>query len=269
MNGSNQQTRFDQTPHKDLITCLWMEAGVVDYKLCDRAFDCEHCPFDEAVQSRSAKMILAAELFGDHVDAANVSGCEVAPDLFYDPTHVWARVEECGVVRMGIDDFGQRMLGRTYSLIPSPANAVVRSGDECCRVTHQSGTVRLSAPVSGQIRQTNPILAQRPEVMNHEPYGEGWILLIEPSNLKGDLKRLMYGERARDWLKREIEKLRTLINRVSHCEAPTMTDGGFLTQDFMSELNVAQRRQVIDSFFPPAVEEKADRNHAIKFSKRR
>ena len=269
MNGRNQQTPCDQTPHKDLITCLWMEAGVVDYKLCDRAFDCEHCPFDEAVQSRSAKMILAAELFGDHADEANVSGCEVAPHLFYHPMHIWARVEERGVVRIGIDDFGQRMLGRTYSVVASPANTVVQRGDDCCRVTHQSGTVRLSAPVSGQITQTNPILSQRPELLNHAPYGEGWVLLIEPSDLKGDLKRLMYGEHAKDWLKREIEKLRTLINRASHGDAPTMTDGGLLTQDFMSELNLAQRRQVIDSFFPPAFEEKAERNHAIKFSKRR
>src|SRR6516225_552687 len=145
--------------------CLWMEAGVVDYKLCDRSFDCEHCPFDEAVQSRSAKLIVSADLFADgEISPAG----ELAPDLFFHAGHSWARVEDQGLVRTGLDDLGQRILGRVYS-VSFPGERLVHQGNSFCRLTEQSGIAVLPVPVSGQIRQTNPNIVQQPELVNHDP----------------------------------------------------------------------------------------------------
>jgi glycine cleavage system H lipoate-binding protein len=269
MNRLHENAGFDQSTGSDVIQCLWMEAGVVDYKLCDRSYDCERCPFDEAVQSRSAKLIVATELFGDDdaKDTISVGGCEVAPELFFHSGHTWARIEDQGVIRTGLDDFGQRMLGRAYSLSLPALKTNVHQGKACGRVTHQSGVVALPAPVSGRVRETNPNLRQQPELVNHDPYGAGWIMLIEPTDLKRSLERLTYGKQVKQWLQTETEKLSSLINQTFDADQEavngTMTDGGLLTREFMSGLNVAQRRRIIKSFFPLSSIEETGNKTAI------
>ncbi|MGZ8846745.1 MAG: glycine cleavage system protein H, partial [Pyrinomonadaceae bacterium] len=161
----------------------------------------------------------------------------------------------------------QKMLGRAYAVALPAANSNVERGLACWQFTHQSGVAALSAPVSGRVKEINSSLRQRPALINRDPYGEGWTVLIEPGDLKACLKHLMYGEQIRQWLGAEIEKLRLVIDQTVNDEDNihmTMTDGGILTQEFMSGLTVAQRQQVICSFFPLSLDEEAERNHAIK-----
>ena len=268
MSGLQPDAGFGRKA-SDLVQCLWMEAGVVDYKLCDRAYDCEHCPFDEAVQSRSAKLIVAADLFAgdDRNDIVKVGGCDIASHLFFHRGHTWARVEDQGVIRTGLDDFGQRLLGRVYALSLSAPETTVYQGRAYGLLTHQSGVVALPAPVSGLVKETNLNLRQRPELINHDSYDEGWTLLIEPDDLKGSLERLMYGPLVRQWLQTEIEKLSSLINEAINGDKPsaltTLQDGGSLTREFMSGLSVAQRRRIISSFFPLSSNEETGKKREI------
>lgn len=260
MNGLNQQLNLNQTGKASLIQCVWMQAGVVDYKLCDRDYDCERCPFDEALHSGSSQSISSG-----HDCSINVLGCRLEPTLFYHPEHTWVRVEEGGMARVGLDDFGQRILGRAYSLSFPAAGTVNQTKAECLRLTHQSGTSGLAAPIAGKVKEINSQLKQRPALLNRDPYGAGWLMLIEPFDLKACLNPLMYGARVRNWLEKEIEKLRFLIGNLLAGEPATMTDGGLLTSEFMSELTPGQRIQVIDSFFPLSFNEEAKSNNAIKF----
>lgn len=259
MNGLNHQIALNQTVNPGLIPCVWMQAGVVDYKLCDRDYDCDRCPFDEALHTRSCQQALREQ--GDYFEPMTVQGCRVEPDLFYHRNHLWARIEEGGMVRAGLDDFGQRILGRVYLVsLPAPGT-VIRARAQCLRLTHQSGVCALAAPFDGKVKEVNSKLLQRPALMNRDPFGEGWLMLIEPDDLKPGLKRLMYGEPVRDWLQQEIEKLHSLINE----EQSTMNDGGRLTPEFMSELTSSQRNRVIDSFLPLSFDEEAKSKNAIKF----
>lgn len=259
MNGPHQHIASNQTVNSGLIPCVWMQAGVVDYKLCDRDYDCEHCPFDEALHTRSSQQALRDR--GEDSESIIVQGCRVEPDLFYHPAHTWARIEEGGMVRAGLDDFGQRILGRAYSVSLPALGTTVQTGSECFRLTHHSGVSSLVAPVGGNVKEVNSKLLQRPALMNRDGYGEGWLMLIEPDDLKLDLKRLFYGERVRAWLHDEIEKLQSLITG----EQSTLNDGGRLVQEFMNELTASQRNRVIDSFFPLSFDEEAKSNNAIKF----
>jgi glycine cleavage system H lipoate-binding protein len=259
MNGLNHQITSNQTVNSALIPCVWMQAGVVDYKLCERDYDCDHCPFDEALHTRSSQQALHE--MRAQSEPTIVQGCRVEPDLFYHPAHTWARIEEGGMVRAGLDDFGQRILGRAYSVSLPAFRTTVAAGSECLHLAHQSGVSCLVAPITGNVKEVNSKLLQRPALMNRDAYGEGWLMLIEPDDLKLDLKRLIYGERVRAWVQHEIERLQSLING----EQSRMNDGGWLTPEFMSELTDAQRNRVIDSFFPLSFVEEAQSNNPIKF----
>lgn len=248
-----------------------MLAGVVDYKLCDRDYDCESCPFDGALHGQTARDFSAAVLkhelgaYGNS-DPQVIQSCEVPGDLFFHPGHTWARIEEGGLVRMGLDDFGQRLMGRAYAVdLPEP-NTFVTRGERCWRFTHQAGRTDLLSPISGKVRLVNTNLAQRPTLINRDPYGEGWIALIEPANLKHCLKRLLYRVKVREWIERDNTRLVSKANEVisrSTASATTLPDGGELTKDFKNGLTAKQMLEVINCFFPSAVEEETDRNNSF------
>jgi len=280
MNNTNQHESLSQAANANLKECWWMLGGVVDYKLCDRNYDCEHCPFDQVLQGRATTTASDSDLsaagpiprdWPGHVkksrnETTHVQGCDVAGALFYHPGHTWARIEAGGCVRTGLDDFAQRILGRPYLITLPEPGATLRFGEGCWHFTHQAGVSALVAPVSGRVKEINPALADRPTLLNRDPYGEGWVLLIEPTDLKGCLKRLLYGPNVTQWYEREFGKLYEKVSEVSNrpgLAGPTLNDGGWLNRDFMNELTADQIRQVIDYFFPLSPAEKAETNKAI------
>ena len=250
MNYPKTISNSREAPAAAAMNCVWMDAGVVDYKLCDRNYDCEHCAFDEALHGQR-ELAYRDKCF-------QPQGCEMAHDLFYQPYHTWMRIEENGEVRIGLDDFGQRLLGAAYALeLPVEETALAR-GESCCCLTVQSGLVSLCSPVSGKVRKTNSNLMLHPSFVNRDPYGSGWIMLVEPTDLKACLERSLYGPKVEPWLLAEIEKLRSLINILTNDEhdiPATMNDGGLITTNFLKDLTVEQTRRVISSFFPLVADE--------------
>jgi len=218
--------------------CVWMQAGVVAYKLCDRQFECDHCPFDLAMRDR-------ADLF-------RPVACEINGTVFYHPGHVWARVEDEGRLRVGLDDFAQRLVGRIYRVtLPTPGTKA-QAGASCWRISHQAGDTPLLAPVPGIVEEVNGKLAERPSLVNRDPYGEGWAFVIQPTQLEQSLKPLYYGERAARWLNQSVTRLQdeaaALLARVSPGVGGTMTDGGLAVADLHLLLDADQFHQLIHSF---------------------
>lgn len=286
MNNINQHESLGQTAKPNLKECWWMQAGVVDYKLCDRDYDCDHCPFDQVLHGRVTTPVSASLACGaggpierdwagrvrkNPAEATRVNGCDVAGTLFYHPGHTWARIEDGGCVRVGLDDFAVRILGRPYQITLPEPGAALRFGEGCWHFTHKAGVTILVAPVSGRVKEINPALAHQPALLNRDPYGEGWVLLIEPTDLRGCLKRLLYGPKVTQWYEREFEKLYEKVSELtrSGLTDPTMNDGGTLNKDFMNGLTADQLRQLIDFFFPLSLVEQAESNQAILVKDRR
>jgi glycine cleavage system H lipoate-binding protein len=244
---------FDDTRTGDPMQCLWMLAGVVDYKLCDRKYECDQCPFDGAIRAGAhsrAGIEQAAQR--EPQGQFNVQGYELMPMLFYHPHHMWARIEEAGSVRIGIDDFGQRLTGRVYEVELPTLGAKVGESFACWRVAHHAGETSIASPVSGLVLEVNSRLREHPSLINRDPYGEGWIFVVRPVHLERCLRRLYYGEKVAPWYEREIERLyRAMGDRLASylpTVGATMQDGGSRIQDFTSLLTADQMRQMIDSF---------------------
>jgi glycine cleavage system H protein len=100
-------------------------------------------------------------------------------DLKYTAEHEWAK-EEADVVRVGITDFAQEALGDIVYVSLPEVGAEVHAGQVFGEVESTKSVSDLYAPVSGTVRARNEELDTRPELLNSDPYGAGWIVTIEP-----------------------------------------------------------------------------------------
>lgn len=103
-------------------------------------------------------------------------------DLKYSATHEWVRVEEDGSVTVGISDHAQDLLGDIVFIELPEEGATVTAKDEMSVVESVKAASDIYAPVSGEVIAVNDDLNDAPETVNSDPYGEGWICRILPSN---------------------------------------------------------------------------------------
>ena len=105
---------------------------------------------------------------------------EFPQDLRYSSEHTWAR-REGNRVTVGITDFAQEELGEVLFLELPQAGRSVTAGESFGVVESVKAVSDLFAPVSGTVVEVNPRLDDEPELVNHEPYGDGWMIVIEAS----------------------------------------------------------------------------------------
>lgn len=115
---------------------------------------------------------------------------KVPDDLWYSEDHEWARLED-GRVRVGITDYAQDALGDVVFVELPAAGTTVASGESFGEVESTKSVSELYAPVSGTIVEVNDALGDTPEQLNDDPYGDGWICVIEPDDPTGALDHLL------------------------------------------------------------------------------
>lgn len=127
---------------------------------------------------------------------------EYPEDLRYSTEHEWARQEDRNRVRVGISDFAQDALGDVvYADIPE-IGAEVQAGEPFGEVESTKSVSDVYAPVSGTIVERNGALADTPELINQDPYGEGWMVVIEAADLS-PLEGLMEAPAYQQFTQRE------------------------------------------------------------------
>ena len=106
---------------------------------------------------------------------------ELPGDLLYTKEHEWLRREEDGTVSIGITDHAQTALGDlVYVELPEVGQDVEEGGDMAV-VESVKAASDVYAPIAGTVTEVNEVLADTPETINSDPYGEGWIVKLQPS----------------------------------------------------------------------------------------
>jgi glycine cleavage system H protein len=106
---------------------------------------------------------------------------EFPEDLRYTKEHEWARTEGARV-RIGITDFAQDALGDVVYVDLPDVGANVEAEQPLGEVESTKSVSDVFSPVSGTIVERNPLIDERPELVNEQPYGDGWLVVIEPSD---------------------------------------------------------------------------------------
>jgi len=109
----------------------------------------------------------------------------VATDRFYNSEGVWAK-EEDGLVRIGLSDFVQQRSGDVAFAEIKPVGASLVFGDEIAVIETIKVNIAFTSPATGKIVEVNPAMVEAPEAINQDPFGEGWLAVIEPADWAAD-----------------------------------------------------------------------------------
>ena len=136
---------------------------------------------------------------------AIIKGYDMPDELYYHEEHSWARVEDDRVT-VGMDDMFQKEAGDVVFVDLPDEEDEVEQGEVCGKIQSRKWIGKLCAPVSGEIIEMNEALEDDTGLINQDPYGNGWILVIEPSDLENDLENLIHGDAVVDFIDREIKR---------------------------------------------------------------
>ncbi len=114
----------------------------------------------------------------------------VATDRFYNSEGVWAK-EENGLVRIGLSDFVQQRSGDVAFAEIKPVGTSLAFGDEIAVIETIKVNIAFTSPVTGKIVEVNPAMVEAPEAINQDPFGEGWLAVIEPGDWAADRAHLL------------------------------------------------------------------------------
>jgi len=106
---------------------------------------------------------------------------DIPSELRYSTDHEWAKLED-GRVRVGITDYAQDALGDVVYVDVPEVGAKVERGESCAEVESTKSVSEIYAPISGTIAEINGDLTDNPQRLNEDPYGEGWMFVIEPTD---------------------------------------------------------------------------------------
>ncbi len=281
--------------------CVWMKAGVVNYKICENAFDCTSCAFDKVISRKSAQkptalvswqevmrqpdlnrqcrhmltgrvifklcshnfeckdcaydqqlyeydQLLDEEGLAAHplAQVTKVAGFTVADGYYYHKGHSWARIEHGGFVRLGVDDFAWRLLAPTDISLPK-IGTQLRPNQAGWSIKREDHTAEVLTPMSGIVMATNQNAVKDPHLSKKDPYGQGWLVVIDPiSGLRNKTRNLLFEQKAVAWLNAEVKKLEEMV--VHTYGVPLAATGGEMVDDIYGNLHDTKWEDLVHDF---------------------
>jgi glycine cleavage system H protein len=235
--------------------CVWMTTGFISYKLCDRSYQCETCPLDQALKNEEMGEddFQESEETGMGGSLKSDSSIRINGAIFYHPDHCWVQVENPEKVKVGIDDLLAQLITSVKVVILPQAGSFYGQGECCAHILQDDYILPVHSPLSGSIQTVNPRLKKEPELIIADPRGEGWLITIKPGNLESDLKKLLFGKKALSWYQREekeiIARTDLMLKHDPQALGPTMQDGGVrigCLHDMLHAVSPEQRAQILD-----------------------
>jgi len=130
---------------------------------------------------------------------------EVKEGLYYSTDYFWVKMEGKRA-RCGLTDYAQKILKSiVYIDAPKPGTPVTQ-GEVCGSVESIKTATDLISPLNGRVVEYNTALDKNPGLINSDPYGEGWIFVVESPDLQADLSKLMDFNKAVEWHKELLKK---------------------------------------------------------------
>jgi glycine cleavage system H lipoate-binding protein len=208
--------------------CLHHMKSRIEFRACTHDYQCGNCEFDQYFSDQYTVHAVVRP-----VDVLDVKGFKLPHGYYLHRGHTWVKIEEGSTVRIGLDDFALRLLGPLDRVEAPLMGKQVEQDRDDILLSRSSNNARVRSPISGVVTDVNPALRERGNLANEDPYTSGWVMRLHSDNLRRDLKNLMIGEQASQYLDGEIDRLYEVIEEEA---GPLATDGGYLGDDIFGNL---------------------------------
>lgn len=167
------------------------------------------------------------------------------PDgLHYHRGHTWVSPEG-DIVKVGIDDFAQKLLGRCQEIIVPSIGERLEQGASGLRLRVDSTYLNVLSPVKGEVVDINENVIKNPELINKDPYGQGWIIKVRPDSVKTTLRNLLSGRIAKIWLEENIDAIREkMVGNLGM----VYQDGGVLVTGLAKAIDPENWQNIVKEF---------------------
>jgi len=177
---------------------------------------------------------------------ADVFGFQVPTSTYYlHRGHTWAVLEAAGQVRVGLDAFSQKILGPADEVKLPEIGKVYYQDHLCMALLREGYKASIEAPVDGAIEAINPKVRQRPGLIHEDPYGEGWLFRVKPTNLQHNLANLVSAEKNAAWIEKESCRLLNLMDTTA---GATLPSGGGIIDDVFGHYPQLGWRRLVQEF---------------------
>jgi glycine cleavage system H lipoate-binding protein len=178
---------------------------------------------------------------------AMVAGFQVPENMRYHSGHTWALSESRDLVRVGMDDFASKLVGKIESITLPQRGRWVRQGQKVLTIFRDGKSVDMVSPIEGTVADINDAVVKNPELARKDPYGEGWLLTVQAPDSKLNFRNLLGGALARLWTEDSALRLRQRMPIAM--SAALAQDGGVAVDDLTAHIPDADWAQLTKEFF--------------------
>ena len=162
-----------------------------------------------------------------------VGGFELPPRLSYHPGHAWAAKEVRSTVRVGMDDFAARLLGKADRVELPARGHWLRQGERAWTLVRGDHRFEMLSPIEGEVIEVNGEALKDPSLVHQSPYGNGWLVAVHSPAADANLKNLIRGRVAERWME---ESVATLYGRINGETGVHLQDGGRAMPDILGQV---------------------------------
>lgn len=226
--------------------CVWMTAGIVSYQLCDKEFDCDHCPIDAAMKNQIKKEPTQK---GKYIGLIQ----KLPEELLYSQNHCWLKVIDSTTVQIGIEPELASMFHMPKAVILPFSGAQIRQRESCLWIVMEGGALPFSSPLDGTVIAINRRVVDDPLLLSHQKSDGLWLftLKVDPSAVaNGHFWNVDEAQRQYDF---DLAELKELLTSSSHHEhdiiGTTLADGGELLQNVVDTIGNRDYFLTLQNYF--------------------
>lgn len=195
----------------------------------------------QRIQKRKAAEAASTQQIYKFNKIQPITEISVPDGVFFHPGHSWAVISTDGKVRVGLDDFVNKLVGGIDTVEVRKTGTRVKQGEPLITIRKGNRVAEIAAPVDGVVEAMNATVTKNPKSLRVDPYKSGWVCALTPTNLKENLTNLNIADSAKEWARQEVDRLIRFLTGATYenkLVGQTLQDGGAPVEgvlEYMSE----------------------------------
>jgi glycine cleavage system H lipoate-binding protein len=175
-----------------------------------------------------------------------VGGFKVPEALRFHPGHTWALSESPSLVRVGIDDFASKLVGKVDRIALPQRGQWIRQGQKIWTIFRDGAAVDMLSPIEGSVADVNDAAIADPELARKDPFGEGWLVTVQAPDAKTSFRNLLGGALARWWTEESASRLQ---RKMPMALGALAQDGGVAVDNLTAQIPNQEWAAIAKEFF--------------------